>query len=441
MTPVSFTSLKPLSKVTQCVANYRYSAAGILASIIMTGCDGINDPFEPLNRGVSKLNEKLVHGVIRPSTHTYRTVAPEPVRNSVTNFSHNINYPVRLVNTIAQGRWKDAGDDSLRFLSNSTVGIAGLLDPATKWNIPKPEADSAQTLHKWGWKPNNFLMLPLLGPSDDLHAAGQLVDKGIVFNRLSGQTEPIVQFLSIEADPYVGLKYLWKYSSKQHQPDWSIKAPLDPPSLRTLEVTTIAFDDPEFAYKGKQGSVRSSTTGKKMKFNYWFQKHSAPLVFITPGTGGHRVSANALVIAENLYQNGYSVVSTVSTFHPEFMEHASSTPVPSYQPIDCHDMLVHLTEINNSLEKKHPGRFGKRALVGLSLGGYQTLYLAANTHRTDASLLKFDRYLAINPPIDLRYSNKQLDSYYESPQQWPSDVRQARINNTLHKAAIFPFLL
>jgi len=457
----------PLKSVTQHLPHQRLLGATFIAGILMTGCaptvptpenfpDAISDPFEPVNRGISKVNEKILLGVIKPTTGVYRKIAPPPVRKSVRNFSRNITYPGRLVNNVAQGRWKGAGHESLRFVTNSTVGVAGLFDPATGWNIPKSDADTAQTFNKWGWNPNKYIMLPLLGPSDDLQLAGRIGDRalepwsylgsvssvsaGITFNELADQAEPIAQFIEIENDPYVGLKYLWTYTSKEHEPNWAMTGPKDPASLRTLGVAALRTDDAEFANKSRKGSVRIPSTGRKMKYNYWFQKEHSPLVYIAPGVGAHRLTTNILTVAENLYQNGYSVVTTTSSFHPEFMENASTVAVPAYPKADCHDVLVYLTEIDKAIEKKHPKRFGKRGFVGVSLGGFQALYIAANEKRMDPNLLRFDRYLAINPPVNLSYSNKQLDNYFLAPLKWPKENRQQRINNSLHKAAFFPFL-
>ena len=418
--------------------------------------DFLADPCEPVNRGIGMVNGGLILGVIRPTTQVYRTIVPPPARKSVTNFARNITYPGRLLNNVLQGRWQGAGDESVRFLANTTVGVGGLFDPATRWKIPKSDANFGQTFFKWGWNSNNYIMLPVLGPSDDLHATGLVADKvpepwnyyaplsplsaGIVFNRLSDQTESIVQFMKTESDPYVGTKYFWSYVSKETPPDWNSAGPKDLPTLQTLNVAAFRTDDPEFALKAQEASVRLSSTGRKAKFNYWLQIQTAPLVFVAPGIGSHRLSANTLSIAENLYQNGYSVVTTTGVFHPEFMENASTAALPAYPPVDCQDLLVYLTAINQSLEKKHPGMFGQRALVGFSLGGFQALYLAAHEKSADAGLLHFDRYLAINTPVNLRYGDKELDAYYNAPLAWSSAQRQEKINNTLHKAALFPYL-
>ena len=76
-----------------------------------------------------------------------------------------------------QGRWTGVKDETARFVSNTTVGIGGLFDPATKWDIDKSDANFNQTFAKWGWEPNSYVMLPLLGPSDNRHAVSILADR------------------------------------------------------------------------------------------------------------------------------------------------------------------------------------------------------------------------------------------------------------------------
>lgn len=411
----------------------------------------IADPFEPVNRGVGIANSGIILGIIRPTSYLYRGIVPTPARKSINNFAHNITYPGRLLNNLLQGRWQGAGSESARFITNSTVGLAGFFDPATHLEIPKSDASFSQTFHKWGWQPNNFIVLPLLGPSDDMHTTGLLADKvpeplnyfhplssvsgAITFNELSDSVENITKFVKTEPDPYAGSKYLWTYSSKEYEPDWETTSPKHPPTLQTLNVASIRSDDPNFAFYSHEASVRLPSTGKKVKFNYWLQDEPAPLVFVAPGIGSHRLSSNTLAVAENLHRNGYSVVTTVGIFHPEFMESASTAALPAYPPVDCGDLHVYLTHINRALEEKHPGMFGQKGLIGFSLGAFQTLYIAANEKHADPELMHFDRYVAINPPVDLRYGDDMLDDFFDASLAWPTEQRQAKINNTLHKAA------
>lgn len=409
------------------------------------------DPLEPVNRGFWAVNHGVLVGFMQPTGRVYRAIIPERARESIRDFTRNITYPGRVVNNLLQGRWSGAGDESLRFLTNTTVGVAGLFDVASKWNIPKSDADFGQTFVRWGWKPENFVMLPFFGPSDGPHALGVAADEaaepwnyarpylyasyGSGYNRLADQTESLVQFARVESDPYVGAKDLWTYASRYDAPDWRTTGPKDPSSLQTLGVAVIAPEDPKFLERSRETSVRLSSTGRNMKFNCWIQKAKAPLVFITPGLGQHRISNTTLALAETIYQNGFSVVTTTGLFHPEFMRNASTSDLPAYPPNDCRDLLVELTDFDRALEKKFPNRFGKRALVGYSMGGYQSLYLAARENQADPGLLRFDRYVAINTPVDLVYGAKAIDTYFNAPQAWPAAERQARINNAAHKAA------
>jgi len=413
--------------------------------------DSLADPFEPVNRGMWAVNKGLLTGVIEPSGRVYRTVVPKPVRGSITDFSRNITYPGRVINHALQGRWQGAGDETLRFVCNTTVGIGGIFDVASKWNMPKSDADFSQTFGKWGWKPNSFVVLPFLGPSDDRHAIGLGADElaapwnyqapytyasyGSAYNEVTGVSEEALRLTRSETDSYALVKYAWTYATKDQKPDWALRGPVDVPTLQTLGAIRISYKNPDFLGQGKEISVRIPSTGRHLKFNYWLQKGTAPLVYISPGLSSHRLSLTTLSLAEHLYHNGFSVVTTTSVFHPEFMENASSAALPVYAPVDSNDLLVALTEADHSLTAKYPGKFGKRALVGFSMGGFITLRLAAYESRTNPELLHFDRYVAIDSPVDVIHGAHVVDGYQNAPMAWPAAQRQGFVNNALHKAA------
>ncbi|MBK1880801.1 VacJ family lipoprotein [Luteolibacter pohnpeiensis] len=407
------------------------------------------DPAEPLNRAIWGINKGLVTGIVNPTARGYRKVVPARARESVADFSRNITYPGRLANNLLQGRWKGAGEESLRFLTNTTVGIGGLFDPATKWGIPESDASFGQTFSRWGWEPNLFVMVPLLGPSDDSHATGAVGDElanplnytdyryltyGTYYNELSGKSESAAQFIQTESDSYSGTKYLWTYGAKESQPDWSASPERDLPTLQTLNAATIRPKDPDFLEHGRQMSVRLTSTGKNFKFNCWLQPTNAPLVYVSPGLGSHRISNMTLALAECIYQQGYSVVTLTGVYHPEFMEQASTVAMPAYPPIDEHDLMVAITDIDQKLTRKYPDRFGKRVLVGFSMGAFQALHIAARESSEEPRLLRFDRYVALNPPVNLQHGAAVIASYQEAPLEWPAAERQERINNAAHKA-------
>ena len=411
--------------------------------------DLLNDSVEPINRGIWLVNEGLLVGLIHPTARVYRTLVPSRVRGSIQDFGRNVAYPGRVVNHMLQGRWGGAGDETLRFVTNSTVGLAGFFDPATKWNMPKSDANFGQTFGIWGWKQNNYVVLPFFGPSDDRSAIGLVSDKlseplnyhspydmvnpATTYNRLSDLSEEAKRLLQIDADSYATSRMVWTYSTKDSVPDLKMRAAIDLPTLQTFGAVNFGPQDPKFLIQSREISVRIPSTGRKMTTTYWLQPDPAPLVYITPGLTSHRLSSMSIGLAEKLYQNGYSVVCTTSVFHPDFMNTASTADLPVYPPVDSRDLLVAVTETDRALVKKYPNRFTKRAMLGLSMGGFETLQIAAREDQTKSELMTFDRYVAVDVPVDITHGFKELDKLVNAPLKWPEAERQQRVNNTMHK--------
>jgi phospholipid-binding lipoprotein MlaA len=130
------------------------------------------DPWEKFNRRVYSFNAAIDHMVAKPLARTYARVVPAPARTGVTNFFNNLGQPVTIVNALLQGKGKEAVQSMGRLALNTTVGIGGLFDPATRANIPNRREDFGQTLGVWGWKRSRYLELPLLGPSTVRDAFG-----------------------------------------------------------------------------------------------------------------------------------------------------------------------------------------------------------------------------------------------------------------------------
>jgi len=122
------------------------------------------DPWEGWNRRVHRFNAALDRSVARPVARGYARVVPIPVRTSIGNFFSNLGEPLSAVNSLLQGKPKQAGKSLARFALNTTLGLGGLFDPASDANLPKGNEDFGQTLAVWGWKHSRYLELPLLGP-------------------------------------------------------------------------------------------------------------------------------------------------------------------------------------------------------------------------------------------------------------------------------------
>ncbi len=134
------------------------------------------DPWESWNRGVYKFNDVLDRAIAKPIAKGYVHVVPHPIRTGVSNFFDNLKMTTVMVNDALQGKFRASATDLGRFLLNSTVGIGGILDPASSAGLDKNNEDFGQTLGHWGVHAGPFVELPLLGPSDVRDAPSRLVD-------------------------------------------------------------------------------------------------------------------------------------------------------------------------------------------------------------------------------------------------------------------------
>lgn len=135
-----------------------------------------NDPLEPFNRAMFKVDAGLDQVLVRPVIKTYRFIVPEGGRKSVDNFVNNLNAPITFVNDILQGEIRRAGTTLGRFVVNSTVGFLGFFDVGEKIGMPYHSEDFGQTLAVWGVSDGPYIYVPLLGPSTVRDGAGFLVD-------------------------------------------------------------------------------------------------------------------------------------------------------------------------------------------------------------------------------------------------------------------------
>ena len=160
------------------------AALGIVFALSLSGCVTLppnsqrvpQDPWESWNRGVYKVNNELDRAVAKPVARTYVRAVPKPVRTGVSNFFENLHQPTVMINDVLQGKFKSAANDLARFVLNLTVGVGGLLDPATQAGLDLNNEDFGQTLGHWGLHPGPFVEIPLLGPSDVRDGLGRVVD-------------------------------------------------------------------------------------------------------------------------------------------------------------------------------------------------------------------------------------------------------------------------
>jgi phospholipid-binding lipoprotein MlaA len=140
---------------------------------------GIRDPFERTNRRVFAVNRAISRAVIDPVARAYGAVVPFPIRRSVRGIFENLNQPVVIANDLLQLEPGRAAQASVRFLLNSTFGLAGIFDPALEAGFPNHRSDFGQTLGRAGLGPGPYLVIPLIGPSTGRDIVGSLVDMAL----------------------------------------------------------------------------------------------------------------------------------------------------------------------------------------------------------------------------------------------------------------------
>ena len=157
-------------------------AAGVLC--LMTGCattktttaTGTPDPWEGWNRGVQSFNDEVDHHLMKPIAKGYRWITPAFIDTGITNFFNNIGDIRVTMNDALQGKLAQSGRDGARFIVNTTAGVGGFLDVASRIDLPRHDEDFDQTLAVWGIPSGPYVVLPFLGPSSSRGIFGLVGD-------------------------------------------------------------------------------------------------------------------------------------------------------------------------------------------------------------------------------------------------------------------------
>ncbi len=192
-----------------------------------------NDRFEPTNRALFAAHEAVDRNVLQPVAEAYRDVIPQGFRVAVRNVLGNLRAPVILANDLLQGNITRARETLGRFMVNSTIGVAGIIDVSREWGVQGHSEDFGQTLAVWGVGEGHYIFVPLFGPSSPRDLVGQGVDFAInplswfgqgVLVDVGGWTqlgltvvdtreallEPIDQVRATSLDPYTTLRSAYR---------------------------------------------------------------------------------------------------------------------------------------------------------------------------------------------------------------------------------------
>ncbi|OEU52439.1 MAG: hypothetical protein BA872_07000 [Desulfobacterales bacterium C00003060] len=137
----------------------------------------VADPLSPWNRIMFHFNDKFYFWLLKPVARGYRAVTPKPVRNGVQNFFYNLATPIRMASCILQGKVRKAWMELASFLTNSTAGVLGFLDPAKKYPmLNTTEEDLGQALASYGIGNGFYIVWPILGSSTLRDSVGIIGD-------------------------------------------------------------------------------------------------------------------------------------------------------------------------------------------------------------------------------------------------------------------------
>jgi len=435
---------------------------------------GGEDPLEGMNRTLFSTSDFLVRWIFRPIAITYTTVVPRPMVKAIYNICEHVEYPKRFLSCLLQGKLNDAGISTARFAVNSTVGVVGAWDASEYFfDMRKRDEDFGQAFASWGIGPGCYVFLPVTGPCNMRNAIGKIFDNAVdiknfplaygaqttaVSHRVLVNYEDYDRVVRTSADPYHTIKNFWYIHRKNNVKDNNLKVKTQyvkedkTSSIKDLEdvkmnsyvsqgaevdtLKAMFFDiqaekksfwhylsifNTDFVTQGKSYSISLHADKDEMDYHFWEQKGDpkAPLVLITPGLGAHHRSDKVLALAESLHGKGFAVAAISSSFNWHFMETAASTDAPGFMPVDAEDTRRVWAKIIPQLREEDNINPKRIIMLGYSMGAIHALHIAKLEERQNT--IGVDRYLAINPPVDLIYGMKQLDNYYKTHKHWSED--------------------
>ncbi len=198
---VVFLAVMPLLVIGCASTASQSGGAGSSEFSAVNGIRPINDPFESVNRIIFTVNKTIDAIFLEPIAVSYRELTPEPIRRNVTTLLRNMRLPLNAVHALLQGKFREAGLSTGRFLTNSVTLWVGDLMP----QVPYPDEDAGQTLGVvTGTDGGPYLVLPLLGPSNVRDALGRLIDAvidpvGFVVNGPAGVARTVVDGVDTRA--------------------------------------------------------------------------------------------------------------------------------------------------------------------------------------------------------------------------------------------------
>ncbi len=478
-----------------------------------------NDPIEGFNRSMFAVTDFGMDYIVDPLGRFYSSLLPRPAIEKIDNLCLNLEFPGRAMSCLGRAEFAGARDELYRFLINTTVGIAGLFDPAGNWwDIYSTRSDFGQMFAAWGIGPGCTFILPFMFSQNVRDTVGTLFDmafdlktyipyagsatalnRAVMAHRdyeriISGSADRYRSFhemmliqrqLQLEMYFYKALNAAAEARKEGIKPELPPDVPVVPkpewvtgnwrtipgyrPQGAVIDTLRVAMfqaqhnDDPwyfrlsifnsDFSKKCDDRKIRLGEELPKLRYGFWKaesgKKETVPadrrllypvgetrpekLMILLPGIGGDYFGMTSTALAELFYSDGWSVATLDSSFTWKFYL-ASGCELPGFLPRDAANMRRAIAKVLDDLKSDglyDPSRT-RIALLGYSLGAMQTLKIAELEETSNT--LGIDRYVAINPPVDLQYALKTADGMTGAGKDWDAKQAVATVTEIAGKA-------
>ncbi|HOG50359.1 MAG TPA: VacJ family lipoprotein [Lentisphaeria bacterium] len=404
-----------------------------------------DDHLEGFNRSVHLFNQGLVSYVFYPIGVGYNFLVPEIARTGIANCSHNLLFPLRLVNTCLQGKFQAAWEETKRFGVNSTIGVLGFRDQASRWDMPSHDEDFGQTMGHYGLKPGFFINLPFLGPSSGRDLLGRLLDtpfnltfwlfnsdtatavNAATYTNTALSTAPTLkQVFDSQDDTYRISQALYLLDRETKVRDFPLTE-VDGAPDESFGFLALKPSSTTFFQRGTTRNLKLPGAWQKLPYSFWKAKaDTTKMLVILPGVGSHRLSTGVLALAELMQTNGWNVITLSSTLHPDFFLGLPGNDLPGDFRRDAEAIRLVLTHALADFSQLYPKQAPSSiSVLGYSLGAINALFLAAQEGGADSGQPPVDRYVAINPPVDPIHALQQIDQFFDIPKNWLNPEQRA----------------
>ena len=451
-----------------------------------------DDPIEPFNRSMFAVNHFCMRWLVRPVSWVYCSILPKEVIVRIDNISDNLAFPGRMVSCLCQAKWKGAGISFSRFLINTTVGIAGIFDPADHFlGLKRRHENMGHAFATWGIGPGAVLVLPFSTATNVRDQIGWAFDSALDLkvvipyagsvsgvNKAMNSYDSFDSLVEAAADPYEQFKLALSIMRYPQLNDYIFRTTESDPAFEntvfkpgknanvfrtahyfkpvnplvdTLRVnifsmqrtnsrwwTNTSLWNRDFQNLGSIRSIRDPKEPEDAEpryYQFWNEpqkeggvKRKNELVIIIPGVGTHYTGKMLRALAEVYSDAGYAVVATTNTMNWSFAT-TKETAFPGYIPEDVKHVRRHLKLILEDLAKNKNFKPSRIVIAGYSLGAMQTLHLASLESRKN--ILGASRYVAINPPVDLLYAMDRFENLGNITQKWTKKEYFQNLGNAI----------